>query len=122
MALEEAGLQLIAANVSGYVSAVNQSNSVTNTFYGTLGKADQVSGGFQQVMIGALRAVGAELVHFAAEGARAIGGFLKDAVVDAGNFEQGLNVLQAVTGATDSQMQAISKTAIALGNDIQLPG
>lgn len=122
MAFDQAGLQLIAENVNGYIGAINQSNSATNNFYGTLNKAGGVSGAFGQVMVGALRRVGEIAVNALGQAAQAVGGFLRDAVTDAGTFEQGLNVLQAVTGATDQQMQAISKTAIQLGNDIALPG
>lgn len=38
------------------------------------------------------------------------------------DFDSDLGVLQTVTGATSSQMTALSSTAIQLGNDISLPG
>lgn len=40
----------------------------------------------------------------------------------AGDFEKGLNVLQYAAGATDEQMKALRTQALALGNDIALPG
>jgi TP901 family phage tail tape measure protein len=43
---------------------------------------------------------------------------VKDAVLD---FEQQLNLLQATTEATDTQMAVIRSTAIALGADLNLP-
>jgi phage tail tape measure protein, TP901 family, core region len=39
----------------------------------------------------------------------------------AGNFEQSMNILQAVSEATGTQMNALQKEAIALGADLKLP-
>lgn len=39
----------------------------------------------------------------------------------AGNYQQSMNILEAVSGATTKQMAALSKQAIALGADIKLP-
>ena len=43
------------------------------------------------------------------------------AIRAAGNFEESLNVLQEVSGATGSQFQALSKEAKALGADVRIP-
>jgi TP901 family phage tail tape measure protein len=44
-------------------------------------------------------------------------------VIELGNqYSANLNELQAVSGATATQMAAVSKTSIALGNDLSLPG
>lgn len=43
------------------------------------------------------------------------------AIKAAGDFEQSLNLLEATSGATDKQMQAISRTAKQLGADTKLP-
>jgi TP901 family phage tail tape measure protein len=40
----------------------------------------------------------------------------------AGDFQQSLNILQSVTGATANQMRALSQEAKDLGNDVSLPG
>ncbi len=40
----------------------------------------------------------------------------------AADFEKSLNVMQSVSGATATQMKAISKLALDLGKDIKLPG
>lgn len=40
----------------------------------------------------------------------------------AGDFEQSLNVLRSVSGATDGQMQQLAATARQLGQDAALPG
>jgi len=39
----------------------------------------------------------------------------------AGNFEQSMNILQAVSGATEAQMKSLGDEAIALGGDFKLP-
>lgn len=39
----------------------------------------------------------------------------------AGNFQQSMNILQAVSGATQSEFKALGDEAIALGADIKLP-
>ncbi len=44
------------------------------------------------------------------------------AVKQAADFQQQLNVLQATSGATASQMKALSDEALKLGADVKLPG
>jgi len=98
MALDEAGVQLIAQGVAAYVSDMNKADQSTTGFYKTLGSSDKSASAFQEVMTGALRHVGAALVEFAAQGVKAIGGFLKDSVGLAGEFESGMLNFQAVAG------------------------
>lgn len=52
----------------------------------------------------------------------ALVGFGKSAITSAADLESGMNLLQAVTGATGEQMRGLSKRAVDLGNDITLPG
>lgn len=54
-------------------------------------------------------------------GALAIGA-IRQTFTLGSDFARGLNVLQAQLGLTDAQMKEVQKTAIALGNDINLPG
>ncbi len=54
--------------------------------------------------------------------AGAVTGFVGSAVSAAGDFEQNLNVLQAASGATAAQMDQMRTMAVALGNDMTLPG
>lgn len=51
----------------------------------------------------------------------AIGGLGVQSISIAGDFQQGMSVLQAASGATASQMDALSAKAMELGNDITLP-
>jgi len=98
MALDEAGIQLIAQGVSAYISDINKADKETTGFYKTLGSGDKSAGAFQEVITGALRHVGAALVEFGIQGAKAIGGFVKDSIGLAGEFESGMLNFQAVAG------------------------
>jgi TP901 family phage tail tape measure protein len=98
MALDEAGVQLIAQGVSAYISDINKADQSTTGFYKTLGSSDKSAGAFQEVITGALRHVGAALIEFGIQGAKAIGGFVKDSIGLAGEFESGMLNFQAVAG------------------------
>ena len=54
--------------------------------------------------------------------AGAVTSFVGSAVSAAGDFEQNLNVLQTASGATAAQMDQMRSMAVALGNDMTLPG
>ncbi len=158
MALEEAGVQLIADGVSQYVSgmkkvddanagftksvdaAVKASESLGDAAMKAAGLTQDAAGrwrttsgrfasdaekaaagiatvgtsaeetgrgversgkhfnAFQEVITGALRHVGVALVEFAAQGVKAIGGFVKDSIGLAGDFESGMLDFQSVAG------------------------
>lgn len=82
-----------------------------------LGRATVGTTKFGHVLGGVLRA-GA---YAAAGGIAALGYGLVKAVSSAADFQQQLNVLQATSGATASQMERISALSIRLGKDIKLP-
>lgn len=77
--------------------------------------------GFAEVVTGALRRVGEIAVNALADAGRAMAGFIKDSINVAGDFEQTMNVLQATSGATAEEMDAVSKKATDLGADLSLP-
>jgi TP901 family phage tail tape measure protein len=121
MALQKAGVQLVVeggaqatAAMASFGRAVNDASDQTMRASGRVSNASQI-------MVGALRQVGVVAVDAFLKAGRAAVGFVADSVKAAGNFQQGMSVLQAVTSATDAQMAALQKTAIALGNDITLP-
>lgn len=99
MPLEEAGLQLIAQNVNVYLGDMGKADNATEGFYKTLGNAGPAANGFQTVITGALRQVGAVMIDFAVQGAKAIGGFVKDSIGLAGDFEAGMLTFQSAAGA-----------------------
>jgi TP901 family phage tail tape measure protein len=59
--------------------------------------------------------------YAAAGGVVALGYGMAKAITSAGDFQKQLNILQAVSGATASQMKAIQAESIALGKDMKLP-
>lgn len=83
---------------------------------------DQASGPLNQIATGALRGLGDAAVRMAGDAVQALAGFTVSSITAAGNFEQSLNVLQAASGATSGQMDRMRALAVALGNDMALPG
>lgn len=83
---------------------------------------DQASGPLNQIATGALRGLGDAAVRMAGDAVQALAGFTVSSITAAGNFEQSLNVLQAASGATSGQMDRMRTLAVALGNDMALPG
>jgi TP901 family phage tail tape measure protein len=55
-------------------------------------------------------------------GAIAVGGLAVAAISAAADYEQSMNKLQSVSGATGDQMKDLSKLAMKLGADAKLPG
>src|SRR5262245_22826375 len=121
MALQQAGVELVAKGLSGFVSDVGKANQAVSGF----GEQGAKSGntfakGFSEVTIGALRQVGAALVDFGIQGAKALGGFLTDSISKAGDFQQGMLEFQAVAGK-DVDTQGLEKfhdLFIQLGKDL----
>lgn len=92
---------LVQPDAKGFGKAVEGELKSQTSLLGTIGKG-----------VGVAMAAGTGL---------AAAGLTK--VIALGNaYTANLNELQAVTGATGDQMAAVSKTAIALGNDMTLPG
>lgn len=88
--------------------------------------ARKVGGGFsaaKEVVVGALREIGAMAVQAGVEAARAIGGFVADSVQAAGTFEASINGLAAVTGSALADagfsLDDVSQKALQLGKDTQ---
>src|SRR4051794_27764821 len=109
------------ANVSILVSAdarraIGQLNAVSGSV-NRLDKTGTLAGGRLKNALG----TGLRTAAFAgAAGVVALGVGLKKSIDAAGDFEQELNVLQAVSGATTGQLETMRQTAIALGNDVRL--
>lgn len=55
-------------------------------------------------------------------GVIAVGALAAGAVKMAADYEQSMNTLQAVSGATGAQMKDLGKLAVKLGADVKLPG
>ncbi len=98
MALEEAGLRLVAENSGGFVGALNEANSARGRFTSGLQDTAKHSTGASQIITGALRHIGTIAVDAFMEAGRAAVGFVKDSIKVAGDFEAGMGRFAAVTG------------------------
>lgn len=114
IAKDEAALAQLQAQENAAAASSNQ-------LAGGLDKAGKSGNKFGEVMTGALRAVGQFAVQAMAQAARAVASFVANSIKGAGDFEQGMNVLQAQSGATAAQMDKISAKAKELGADLTLP-
>lgn len=74
--------------------------------------------GFGQVAIGALREVGAVAVNALGSAAMAIGGFVKDAVTAAGDFEGGMNLFASASGVAGGELDDFKDLFLQLGKDL----
>lgn len=99
MALPKAGVELVADGLASFTGDMGKANSAVAAFGSTGQRAGGMfARGFGEIVTGALRQVGAAAVEFAAQGAKAVGDFLTDAVSQAGDFEQGMLEFQAIAG------------------------
>jgi TP901 family phage tail tape measure protein len=118
MALEEAGLKLVAENESGFVSAMGSATTANNTFVGAVEQGAPKVGGASQVIIGALREVGAAAVNFAMEAGKAVVGFVTDSIGVAGDFEAGMNRFAAATGQPVESLDELRGLFVKLGKEL----
>lgn len=121
MALEQAGVQLIAQGASAFASDLASSEKAVGSFVKATGGAEKSVGGFGQVAIGMARRAGGAIVDFGLKAAGAIADFAGQSLDMAGDYEQSMNVLQAQSGATNAEMDKVRDTAKALGADLELP-
>lgn len=98
MALEQAGVQLIAAGGDVYITTINNATKATNNFVDSTDQGSNKVKGAGQVMIGALREIGTIAVDALAQAAKATAAFVGDSINLAGDFEAGMLNFQAVAG------------------------
>lgn len=121
MALQQAGVALVAQGASAFGADLKGAEGAVNRFVGATQRAGGGVSAAGQVMIGALRQVGVLAVEAFAAAARAGAAFIGDSINIAADFEETMNLLQATSGATASQMEQVSAKATALGADLTLP-
>lgn len=85
------------------------------------GPIGQIEGKFSALGAGAV-ALGNVMASAFTAATGAVTDFVGGAISAAGNFEQSMGVLQAASGATTAQMDQMRNLAVALGNDMELPG
>ena len=90
------------------------------TLAGVRGAMGGAAGGFN-VGTASMLKFGAAATGVAA-GVQILHGALTEVIHGTGEFEQTMNVLQVVSGATEEQMKSLAETAKDLGSDVTLPG
>jgi TP901 family phage tail tape measure protein len=98
MALEQAGVQLIAQGAASYLNDLKSAENATNGFIDSTDKGSGRINAAGQVMVGALRQVGSIAVEAFAKAAKATAAFVGDSINLAGDFEAGMLNFQAVAG------------------------
>lgn len=98
MALEQAGVQLIAQGADAYNADLKNATNATNTFVDSTEQGGGRVSGASQIMIGALRQLGTIAVDAFMQAGKAAVAFVGDSIKVAGDFEQGMLNFQAVAG------------------------
>lgn len=149
--MEESGVKLNADSADAFIKAMDRAADAMQRFTvqgeaasrvnfdpkvdgvdnakGKLGELDEAGEKSAQKakrnsdLIGnAFKAAAGVIAVAAAAAVAAAGAFAIDGVKAAGDLEQKLNVLKVTAGATDSEMEKVRQTSIALGADMTLPG
>lgn len=98
---------------------MKKAGGAVDTFVSNVDKGASGVGKAGQVMIGALREVGAMAVEALAEAGKAVGAFIADSVTMAGDFEAGTNRLASVAGdsleAAGVSIDDVRKKALEMG-------
>lgn len=74
--------------------------------------------GFSEMAVGAFREVGAMAVTALGSAAQAMGGFVKDAVTAAGDFEGGMNLFASASGLSGDKLAQFGDLFITLGKEL----
>lgn len=119
MALQEAGLRLVADGASEYVRHLNLAEGSSKGFFNALDDGSKSVNSFGEIATGALRRVGEVAVNAFGQAVQAVGGFVKTSVDVAGNFESALQGFSAISGEALAQvglsLDDVSDKALELG-------
>ncbi|MEV0360076.1 phage tail tape measure protein [Nocardia sp. NPDC050697] len=111
--------QVSASDLTLTIKAVDQASAILRKVNGAIDTTTESAGKFgdsltriRDVALGVyLPQLGARILSAGAQ-----------IITAAGDFEQGMNVFQGISGATATEMERVGKKAQELGNDITLPG
>lgn len=121
MALEQAGLQLIAQGAAAYIADMAAADKGTLAFVGGVEGAGSRVNTAAEVMTGALRRVGEIGVNALGTAAQAAGQFVGDSITAAADFEGSVNNLAAISGTAledaGFSFDDLSDKALQLGQD-----
>lgn len=120
MSLPKAGVELVADNLSGYMASLNQAEGAMTKFGASADTSGKGINAFGQVATGALRQVGSIAVDALGNAAMAVGGFVKDSIDKAGDFEQGMLNFQSVAGKSvdTAGIEQFRDLFISLGKEL----
>lgn len=119
--MEEAGLRFVTEDLDAFKRAMSDATQSVNGMTDNMGAQQPKVNGFQAMLTGAFTAISSAAIEMAVQAGKAVVGFVTDSIGAAGDFEQGMSVLRAASGASADEMKSLRETAIALGNDITLP-
>jgi TP901 family phage tail tape measure protein len=98
MALDEAGLRLVAEDSNKFFGDMRRAEGAVNSFVDTTEKAGGRVSAFGEMVTGGLRRAGEAVVNFGFEAGKALLSFAGDSIGVAGDFEAGMNRFGAAAG------------------------
>lgn len=123
MALELAGIKLVAEGADAFIGDVTRGQKAVGDFVGSAETGGTRMNAASEVMIGGLRRIGEAAVNALAQATQAVGAFIGESITQAGNFEAGTNRLAAVAGSSLSaagfSLEDVSAKALKMGADTQ---
>lgn len=96
--LPQTGVELVAANLQGFLGSLDKGNAAVNTFGGRMEGVGKRTSAASEIMIGALRKVGEIALESLFKAGRALVGFGQDSLRLAGDFQSGMQQFQVAAG------------------------
>ena len=96
--LPQTGVELVAQNLQGFMGALQTGNQAVNQFGQHMDDAGKRTSSAGQIMVGALRQVGAMATNALLQAGRALIGFGQDSLRLAGDFDQGMQQFKVAAG------------------------
>src|SRR5678810_766265 len=96
--LPQTGVELVAANLQGFLNSLHTGNQAVGDFGRGMTSTGEHTSKASQIMIGALRQVGALATNALMQAGRALIGFGQDSLKLAGDFDQGMRQFQVAAG------------------------
>lgn len=122
MALEKAGVQLVADNAAAFFGDMNKASVAVNQFSGDVTTAAGKTSTAGEIMTGGLRQIGVLAVDMFAKAGQAAVGFFSDSLSVAGDFESGMaNFKIAVGDSLDGaglSLEDFKQDFISIGKEL----
>lgn len=118
--LPQTGVELVAANLSGFLSTLDQGNAAVAKFGHGMDTGAQQTKTAGDFMSGALQQLGSIAVNALLKAGQAVIKFGQDSIQVAGDFQAGMQQFQAVAGAdvNTQGLQQFHDLFIQLGKDL----